>query len=290
MFNKIDLTRAYDQIPVEECDIPKTAVITPFGLFEILRMAVGLRNAAQTFQRFIHDVIRGIDFVCLYLDDILEASVVKAGHVEHLQLLFRLLCDHGVTVNPAKELNKPSVDFLGRRIDASGIKVLPEKVDAIKDFPETLPCKQLRRLLGVVNYYRRLIPKCAKIMQPVTDLFRGSQRTLAFTNAARSSFAKLKKAVANTAPFMHPQTDAPNSLVTEDSNEAEGAILQKFVDGSWQPLGFFSKRLQPAETCYSTFGRKLSAVYLAIRYFRSSFEGRDIVIFTGRKSLVYAIA
>ncbi|CAH8493409.1 unnamed protein product [Dicrocoelium dendriticum] len=88
VFSKIDLVRAYHQIPVAEDAIPKTAVITPLGLFEFLRMPFGLRNAAQTFQRFIDSVTRGLDFVYPYIDDILVASSSEEQHAEHPNMLF----------------------------------------------------------------------------------------------------------------------------------------------------------------------------------------------------------
>ena len=95
----IDLRKGYWQIPAPTADAQKTAFITPFGLWEFLRMPFGLKNAGQIFQRFVNDILTGIPRVFVYMDDILVASPTEAEHKRDLKRVIELLEKHRLVIN-----------------------------------------------------------------------------------------------------------------------------------------------------------------------------------------------
>ena len=254
VFTKLDLTKAYYQVPMAPEDKKKTCICTPFGSFVFNVMPFGLLNAGATFQRVIDQIMGDLPYCFCYMDNILVASRNEHKHLQHLRQVFQRLQDNGLVVNFAKcEFSRSEMTFLGHTVSAEGIRPLRKHIKALENFPAPTDKVSVQRFLGLFNFFRRFVPAAAKILAPLSDLLKLPAKNFKMTDTALKAFADAKKALCTAALLRHPVPGARLALTTDASDTHVGAVLQQWESGAWAPLGFFSQKLHDAQLNYATF-------------------------------------
>ena len=228
IFFKIDLIRGYHQIPMAEDSIAKTAIATSFGLWEFLRMPFGLKNAAQTFQRLMDSIFQHLDFVFVYLDDILVASKSPVEHYNHLRQIFTLLSSNGLIIQKSKCIfGVQELEYLGHLITVEGVRPLPSRIEVIRNFPTPDSRSSLQRFLGMINFYHRFLPTIASQLAPLHAASSGRGKELTWTTECQKAFENAKAALAHATLLHHPKANAPTSITVDASDLAIGAQLDQ---------------------------------------------------------------
>jgi transposase InsO family protein len=283
VFTLLDLKSGYHQIKLSQEDIPKTAFITPVGLFEFRVLPFGLCNAPAVFTRYMTKVLGpllGISVV-VYLDDILVFSKTPGEHLGHLEQVFKILEQHKLYANGKKcSLNREELKYLGHIVGHGCLKVDPVKIAAVSDWPEPTNPKELQSFLGLANYFSRFMQGFSTLAAPLSTLAAQTAPktkratgtpydSTTWTAQHKTAFEGIKRALCS-APVLHmADPTLPYRIISDASNLGTGAVLMQ----QDHPVAYLSHKFSPTEARYHTGEQELLGVILALKAWRCYVQG-----------------
>ena len=281
----LDLNMGYYHILLNSFSRSLCTIVLPWGKYEYQRLPMGLCNSPDIFQEKMSSLMDGLEFCKAYIDDLLVLS--KNSWIEHLSNLrqvFARLQRKGLKVNAKKSFfGKPELEYLGYWITRNGIQPIPKKVEAILQIKPPTTRRELRRFIGMVNYYRDMWIKRSEILAPLTQLVSNT-RKWQWTDAQQNAFDKMKQIMSKEVLLSYPDFSQPFDLHTDASHTQLGAVLSQ----NNQPIAFYSRKLNPAQTRYTTTERELLAIVETLKEFRNILLGFKVRIYTDHKNLTYA--
>lgn len=294
-FTKLDVISAFHKIRIQEGDEWKTAFRTRYGLFEWLVTPFGLANAPSTFQKYVNWTLRDFldEFASAYLDDILifsDGSLTQ--HREHVRKVLGRLREAGLQIDIDKcEFEVQSTKYLGYIVEAEkGIRMDPDKINAVLDWESPTTVKGVRGFLGFANFYRRFIRDFAKITRPLTDLTRkDAEVEFRWTDKAEQAFQTLKRMFVTAPNLLIFDPDRETVLETDSSGYSTGGVLMQYDDeGMLRPCAFMSKKNLPAECNYPIYDKELLAIIKCLQEWDSELRSvESFKILTDHKALQY---
>lgn len=196
-------------------------------------MCFGLRNAAQTFQRIVNEVLRGLDFSFAYINDQLIASRSEHEHEKHVRTVLERFQDYSIAISPAMcVFAVKTLTFLGHIVNKNFCRPNPERIAVIREWPFPTTKKGLQCFIGSQNFYHRFIANAARLQAPLYDLatrIRKCDGPFQWSEDTRAAFDKCRKALADTSHLTHPRSDAQFCMSADASNTAVGAVLEQKV-------------------------------------------------------------
>ena len=216
-FTKLDLSQAYQQVPLIEESRKFVVVNIHRGLFRYNRLPFSVPSAPGIFQRIMENLLKDILGVVVYLDDILISGKTDSKHLATLETVLQRLAGAGLHLKKEKcTFMVSSVTYLGFRIEAEGLHPVTEKIQAIQNAPE--PCNQstLKSYLGLLSYYSRFLPNLPNVLAPLYSLLHKSA-IWKWGKTERDAFTASKKLLLSSQVLVHFDSRLPIILACDAS-------------------------------------------------------------------------
>lgn len=285
----IDLKSGFWQIMLSQDSIEKSAFVTQDGHFEFLVMGFGLKNAPKSFAALMRKVLDGYldDFVKVFMDDIIIYSKTLDEHLRHIELILKRLRMANLAINRDKSVfAKREVTFLGHIVSEDGLKKVPNKVQAISEFPQPKCIKDVQRFHGMCQWYGNFIEHFAEIAEPMTRLLK---KTVPWHwgKEQQKSFEKLKAEMCNKVLLYGINYAYPILLKSDASEYGLGGALINIIEGIERPVMFISKTLNESERRTHIYEKELYAIIWGYDKLREFIEGHEFTIQTDNEAVSY---
>ena len=290
-FSHLDMASGYWQLGLSKPDREKTSFAIPgIGTYMFKVMCFGLKNAPSSFSRLMRSVLGSLQFdKCLvYLDDIIVLGHNFESALENLRAVFLKLrqANLKLKVSKCKLMQKQTV-FLGHLVSSEGISCDPEKVKAIKDWPQPRDKTELKAFLGLIGYYRKLVPSFAEIAIPLTRLTR-KRVQFEWGTEQETAFEELKERLTQPPILAFPMENGGSFLLDVDaSGSAIGGVLSQYQNNEEKVIAYGSHTLNPAQQNYCTTKRELYAVVYFVQHFKNYLLGRKFILRVDHKPLLW---
>ena len=282
VFSTIDLSAGFHQIPIEEESRKYTAFSTLSGHWEFNRVPYGLTNSPPWMQRNISLALRGLEWkICVvWIDDIIIFSKSHEEHLQHLSQVLDALRTAGLQVRLKKcKFAVSKVKYLGHVVSGDGVAPLEDNIKDIRDCPEPTTVKELQRVLGLFNYYRRFVKDFSRLSRFLSDYLKGNpngRTPVKLDDNARLAFNELKQKLIAAPVLAYPDFDKQFIVETDASQHHVGAILSQIgSDGKEHPVAYWSDILAPRASFWSAYKRELWALISACKHWRNYLQIRQ---------------
>ena len=280
LFSTMDITSAYNQVPIREDDIHKTAFTTKYGLFEHVTMPFGLCNAPSTFQRLMEVALAGLQWQsCLiYLDDVIIFSEDFPEHLRRLREVLERIRQARLKLKPKKtSLFKARVKFLGHILSEEGVLPDPSNVDRLAAWPPCRKVRDVRSFLGLGNYYRRFVKGYSELVKPLTTLTKKGV-PFKWSPECQQAFEELKAILMGPEIMAYPIRDGMFYLDCDACDVSIGAVLSQIQGDRERVIAYGSRTLNRPERNYCVTDRECLAVKYFCEYYKHYLLGVECFI------------